>query len=356
MLELADYLESDSLEAKCIHHLGQQTFFSLKQQFQMAETYHSQQLMIQVCSSIKDAYELDETIPKELDSFCNTTKNIVLQRSFELLGIRKPPSPLLSGEPDQVFENRMNQIINQVEVQNHHGQILGDQIELLFEHLFLEENMPRFGDAVAQALRDNPLIKELTNELREAHEPEEVNFIQAQIMVLKCKDIYAAGQHPDDWMLPVPSSIRARLRDFAIIINRNKRSHRSFRVTLGDRKIDEAYRSITESAVRYCQRQHIRDVTEHASWIEKINGVNGYLFETINQQDRVRRSLPDGIQHVSNRSNFRAISEFVSNVRSFHYSFLRVIQPENNEDGDEDGRPDQDVDDQNLQEQNQAEN
>ncbi|CAL2048120.1 unnamed protein product [Caenorhabditis brenneri] len=98
----------------------------------------------------------------------------------------------------------MNQIIDQVEIQNHHGQISGDQIELLLKHVIFEEHMLGFSDVTVQTVRDNPLIRELADELREAHGPEEMNFIRAQIMVLKCKDIYTAVQHPDDWMAPVP--------------------------------------------------------------------------------------------------------------------------------------------------------
>ncbi|CAL2050982.1 unnamed protein product [Caenorhabditis brenneri] len=88
----------------------------------MAEASHFEKLMFQFRASIKDAYELDEVVPKDLKSFCDTTKNLVMQRSFELFGIREPPSPSLLE--DQVFEHMVNQIIDQVEVQNHHGEVL----------------------------------------------------------------------------------------------------------------------------------------------------------------------------------------------------------------------------------------
>ncbi|EGT44509.1 hypothetical protein CAEBREN_25756 [Caenorhabditis brenneri] len=76
----------------------------------------------------------------------------------------------------------MNQIIDQVEVQNHHGQILVDQFELLLEHMCLEEHMLGLSDTAAQTVRNNPLSKELADEMREVHDPEEVNLIQAQLM------------------------------------------------------------------------------------------------------------------------------------------------------------------------------
>ncbi|EGT44408.1 hypothetical protein CAEBREN_05170 [Caenorhabditis brenneri] len=141
----------------------------------------------------------------------------------------------------------------------------------------------------------------------------------------------------------------------AIIINRNKRSYRSYRVTLGDRKIDVAYRSATESAIQYCQRQQIRNVTDHAPWIERIKGLNNYLSEDIKRRGWIRRPMPDGIRQVSNRANFRAVNEFVSNLRTFQYNISRVIQPAVNEEVIEDG-PDQDVDDHNPEEQVQQEN
>ncbi|CAL2033892.1 unnamed protein product [Caenorhabditis brenneri] len=190
LLELADYLESATLEASCMRHLATETVFSLKQQFQMAETHHSEKLMIQVCSSIKDAHELDEVVPKDLDSFCNTTKNIVMQRSFELLGIRKPQSPPLPENPDRFFEHMLNQVIDQVEVQNHHGEVLKDQVHLLSEHVFIEKRFREKDGAAEVIFREDPLIKELLDQLKEAHEQGERNFIHAQIQVLKLKHLY----------------------------------------------------------------------------------------------------------------------------------------------------------------------
>ncbi|EGT44546.1 hypothetical protein CAEBREN_12941 [Caenorhabditis brenneri] len=358
MLALADFLESETLETNCMRHLANRTVFSLAKQFEMAETHHSERLMRQVCSSIKDAYELDEVVPKDLNSFCNTTKNVVLQRSFELLGIRKPPSPPLPEEPDQLFEHMMNEIFDQVEIQNHHGKVLKDQIELCRDHIFVEDYIPRFG--ATQTIRDNHLIKELADELREAHEPEEVNLIRTQIMVLKLKDIYTVFQDSGNGRKSASRAITtanicSSLGDLAVMINQNKRAHRSFRVTLGDREIDRIYRDINEKKIRYCQKPHIRDVTNHASWIERIKEMNDSLSEKINKRDPIRRPRPYGTRRVSNGANFRAINEVVDNMRRFQYRFSRAIQPENNEDDDEDG-PDQDADDQNPEEQDQEEN
>ncbi|EGT35122.1 hypothetical protein CAEBREN_05130 [Caenorhabditis brenneri] len=359
LLELADYLESAILETSCIQHLGQNSRISLAKQFEMAETYHSEKLMTQVLSCVEDAYQLDEVVPRNLDSFCNTTKNIVLQRSFELLGIRKPSAPPLPEEPDQVFEHMMNQIIDQVEIQHHHGDILENQIELLFLHSFLEDLLPRLSDtAAAETIRDNHHIKALANELRDALEPEEINFIQAQMLALKCKDIYMAIKDLGDRMNQGRESLEKLnniLLNFlikpAFMISKNKRSHRSFRVTLGDRDIDEIYRDITGRAVRELQGQHIRDITGYPSWIEAINLLNNIVSEMLNVGGRFRKPIPDGVRQVSHRASFHALNETVRRVRCLHYSTERAVQPENEDNENEEG-PDHDENDQH-QEQDQ---
>ncbi|EGT35136.1 hypothetical protein CAEBREN_23903 [Caenorhabditis brenneri] len=323
----------------------------------MAETYHSEKLMTQVLSSVEDAYQLDEVVPRNLDSFCNTTKNIVLQRSFELLGIRKPSAPPFPEEPDQVFEHMMNQIIDQVEIQHHHGDILENQMELLCLHSFLEEILPRLSmSAAAETIRDNHHIKELSNELRDARGPEEINFIQAQILALKCKDIYTAVKDLGNIINQDRRSIEKLnniLLNFlikpALLISKNKRAHRSFRVTLGDRDIDEIYRDITERAVRESQRQHIREVTDYPSWIEAINMMNNYVSEMMKLRDRFRKPIPDGVRQLPNRADFRAIHEFMSKMRCYHYGTELPIQPEDDDNENEEG-PDQNVNDQNPQE------
>ncbi|EGT35134.1 hypothetical protein CAEBREN_08667 [Caenorhabditis brenneri] len=360
LLELADYLESDTLETCCIQHLGQNSGIPLAKQFEMAETWHSEKLMTQVLSSVEDAYQLDEVVPRNLDSFCNTTKNIVLQKSFELLGIRKPSAPPLPEEPDQVFEHRMNQIIDQVEIQHHQGEILDDQIELLFLHSFVEEMLSKLiNSAEAETIRDNHHIKELANELRDAHEPEEINFIQAQILVLKCKDMYTAVKDSEDRMSQdsieeVTTHLLKFLNSPALLISKNKRSHRSFRVTLGNREIDEMYRDITERAVRELQIQHIRDITDNPSWIEAMNKLDEFISEIINIRYWMRQPIPDGLRQVSNKANFRAINDIVSKARCYHYSFVtteRAVQPENEDNENEEG-PDHEENDQH-QEQDQ---
>ncbi|CAL2052556.1 unnamed protein product [Caenorhabditis brenneri] len=361
LLELADYLESATLETRCIQHLGRNTEVSLAKQFEMAETYHSERLMTQVLSSVEDAYQLDEVVPRNLDSFCNTTKNIVLQRSFELLGIRKLSAPPLPEEQDQVFEHMMNQIIDQVEIQQHQGEILANQIQLLFLNTIIGEFLTRLSNLqlAAQTIRDNHYINELADELRDAHDHEEINFIQAQILVLKCKDVLTtvkdSGEMNQASMETLNKILLNFLNDSAVMICKNKRSYRSFRVTLGNRDIDEMYRDITERAVRELQRQHIRNVTDYPPWIEKVNLLKDFVSEMVNVRFPIRPPIPDGVQQVSNKANFRALHEFMSKMRCYHYGTELPIQPEDDDNENGEG-PDQNLNDQNAQELDQEGN
>ncbi|CAL2033893.1 unnamed protein product [Caenorhabditis brenneri] len=359
LLELADYLESETLEAICIQHLGQKTGFSLADQFEMAETYHSEKLMIQICASIKDAYELDEVVPKDLDSFCNNTKNLVLQRSFELLGIRRPPSPPLPEDPDQVFENRMNQIIDQVEIQNLRGEILKDQIELLVEDVLLKQYLSLTDKDAGRMFRDDPLMKELTDQLRDVHEQSERNFIQAQIQVLKWKIIYARLQNREFIMdenigTRLSHAILGILTSLAPFLNRDKRSQsRSHKVTLGDREIDEIYRRITAEAIERSQPERPRNLEDNAVWLQKINFFNRKLERSSRHVHIFApRSRPDNLRVVSDQASFRLINELVSNARNVYYTTVRENQPERNEEDD----INREIEAQDPQEQDQQEN
>ncbi|CAL2034634.1 unnamed protein product [Caenorhabditis brenneri] len=321
LLELADYLESATLEAKCTYHLGQKTGFTLEHQFKMAETYHCNKLMIQVCASIKDAYELDEVIPKDLDSICNTTKNIVMQRTFELLGIRKPLSAPLPEQPDEVFELRMNQLIDQVEVQNHHGEILEDQVQLLWIHLFTKFQSCYKNETTKQIGRDDPQVKELLDQLRQAHEQGERNFIQAQIQVMELKNIYTRVKNEEPVINPdirtyLMEDIPIRLSHLSALLNRNERYRSRSQIDmLGNREIDEIYRRITATEQNQAKKLP-RNMVENPTWLQNINRLNCILKVFIrNSRIRMRTPMPHGIRHVSNKASFRAINEIVFSTR-----------------------------------------
>ncbi|CAL2033898.1 unnamed protein product [Caenorhabditis brenneri] len=330
-LVAAIFLGSSTLEDKILQHFAENSEISLKEQFNIAEDHESDKLMIQVCASIKDAYELDEVVPKDLDSFCNRTKNLVLQRSFELLGIRKPPSPPLPEEPDQLFEHMMNQIIDQVDIQNHHGEILLNQVRLVHEHLFFEKLPPTLRRASAQIIRDNPLIKELIDELRKAHDHEEANFIQAQILVLKYKDMYTAAHDPELIQPRIVHDLRNIcdiLHYLKALIHRNKPSLSPFRTALGDREIDRMYRDMPNvlDQDNSVFREFFQDefelfqcVNNRARWIGKLCGETNNILHTIIGLQGIPRPMPNGLRQVSDRATFLTINGVVMNLRNLHY-------------------------------------
>ncbi|EGT41570.1 hypothetical protein CAEBREN_21289 [Caenorhabditis brenneri] len=311
--------------------------------------------MVQVCASINDPYELDKVVPKDLDSICNTTKNLVMQRSFELLGIRKPQSPPLPEDPDQFFENMINQMIDQVETQNHHGEMLVNQAVLLFNHMGIEHYLSETDKPARDIMSRDPSIEELVNQLREAHSQEQKNFIHAQVQVLKLKHIYTRVQNPNVWLNPdlrvlIANSSQEKLRTLAAALNHNERSRScSHNITLGNREIDEIYRRFITEIVERNPEERPMNINESAAWFEDINNMNERLanFQR-NSQNRVRRPMPDGIRHVSNRANFRVINELISNFRFPHY----LVPMSDNEEVNEDG-PDHNLNDRNPQEQEQ---
>ncbi|EGT44412.1 hypothetical protein CAEBREN_02072 [Caenorhabditis brenneri] len=339
-LDAAIFLGSATFEDKILQHFAENSKISLQEQFKMAEEYKTNKLMVQVCASIKDAYELDEVVPKDLDSFCNATKNLVMQRSFELLGIRKSPSPSLPEERDQLFEHMMNQIIDQVEVQNHHGEVLKDQIQLLCDHMTTEVHIRTSDRIVGKIIHEDPLIKELLEQLRNAHEQGERNFIQAQIQILTFKHIYTRmkneelGMNPDQ-LSPKLRSISKYLRNYSMILNRDERSQsRSQKVMLGNREIDEIYRRITREVLQQNQVERPRNMKTNARWLENIRKKCDRMAKFQGDLHFDQRPRPDNLRVVSNQAAFRQIDEFVNSVRTFHYMDDSEFELEHNEAGD----------------------
>lgn len=341
MLELADYLESTTLEENCIRHLSNQTAFSLRKQFELAETYHSEKLMIQVLSSVKDADELDDVMPKDLGSVCNTTRNIIMQKSFELLGIRKPVSPPLPKDSNQLFEHMMGEMIDQAEVQNHHGEVLYNQSRLLLNQVGMEHFLQR--TAAGDIFRGDPLIMELSDQQRDMHGQDKKNFILAQVQVLKFKHIYTYERNRlHD--LPHPSLL-SELRFLSTLLNIDEQSRsQSQKVLLGNRGIDEIYRKINADTMEKNQAERPRNVSERATWLQGIDTLNDTVVDFCRrQQNRITRPMPAGIRQLSNNATFRTINELVSNSRNFHYGVFPWDNREHVEEVNEEG-PDQGVD------------
>ncbi|EGT44346.1 hypothetical protein CAEBREN_24079 [Caenorhabditis brenneri] len=328
-LALASYLGSTKLDKHCMSHLAQKSNIPLKEQFQLAENHNSENLMIQVCSIIKDAYELDEVVPKDLDSFCNTTKNIVLQRSFELLGIRKPPMPPQPEDPRLVFEDMMNELLDQAELTNHHGKILADQAALLKDHLVLEEYLDRSLPQARPRIREDPRIHELIEELRNTHSPAERNAVRAQIMVVKLKNIYTTltemGEGPDHpWRYTTPYNFGALYE----IIVRNQRDHPNPQPSVrGNLPVDGKYREVIEIVKNRLPAEAPLYTGTEPIWVTNISRAADALipWQTGRTQNGSER-IPNELREVSETSRFQGIVRFVKIARETFFGSLARIE------------------------------
>ncbi|EGT57765.1 hypothetical protein CAEBREN_24645 [Caenorhabditis brenneri] len=309
------------MEEMCMTHLARRSRIPLKEQFQLSEMHHSERLMIQVCSSIEDAYELDEVVPKNLDSFCNTTKNIVLQRSFELLGIRKPLLPPQSEEPSHVFEKMMNEFLDQADIQNHHGMILADQAALLENHILFEEYLDRVAPEAKILIQQDPRMHELMEQLQNTHSAAERNAVRAQILVVKLKNIYTKqcekGVSQDRYN-GTPDFLEKLYR----IMLRNQRDHsKSVPSVRGEKLIDHIYRRIMETvdAKSNYETVSLYDGTE-PTWVSKIKQTIEALLpcrDEITADDSYRISRVT--RGVSDGTRFQVLTQFVQIARESYF-------------------------------------
>ncbi|CAL2033972.1 unnamed protein product [Caenorhabditis brenneri] len=327
-LALSAFLGSSELEKLCMTHLAQGSKIPLKEQFHVAEKYCSENLMIQVCSSIKDAYELDEVVPEDLDSFCNTTKNIVLRRSFELLGVRKPLLPPQPEDPIIAFEGLMGEFLDQADLQNHHGMILADQAALVKDHILYEEYIDRSIPQAKPLIQQDPRIHELMEELRNTHSPAERNAVRAQVLVVKYKNIYTTliemGESPEHQLIEKAFFI---LDELYRIIHRNQRDHSKPQPSVrGDLLIDHMYRRIIETVKeRLATGAPQQNIGFEPIWVTKINKETEVLFPFqagISREDS-DRILENG-RGVSKEVAFHGLTRFVKVAReSFFMGFMR---------------------------------
>ncbi|CAL2052378.1 unnamed protein product [Caenorhabditis brenneri] len=328
-LALASYLGSTKLEKHCMTHLAQKSNIPLKEQFQLAENHNSENLMIQVCSFIKDAHDLDEVVPKDFDSFCNTTKNIVLRRSFELLGIRKPPMPPQADDPRLVLEDMMNELLDQSELQNHHGKILADQAGLLKDHLVLEEYLDRSLPQARPRIQGDPRIHELMEELRNTHSPAERNAVRAQIMVVKLKNINTTltemGKGPDHpWRYTTPYNFGVLYE----IIVQNQRDHSKPQPSVrGNLPIDDTYREVIEIVKTRLPAEAPLYTGTEPIWVTNISRAADALIPR--QTERAQndsKPIPNELREVSGESRFQGIVRFVKIAREIFFGSLARIE------------------------------
>ncbi|CAL2052613.1 unnamed protein product [Caenorhabditis brenneri] len=278
---------------------------------------------IQVCSSIQDAYELDEVVPKDLDSFCNATKNIVLQRSFELLGVRKSPLPPQPEHPELVFGEMMNEFVDQAELQNHHGMILADQAALIKGHIAYEEYIDRTLPEAKPMIQQDPRIHELMEDLRNTHDAAERNAVRAQILIVKLKNIYttlsgmgAASEHP------LSEGILFNLESSYRIILRNQRNHfKSAPSVRGEKLIDQMYRRIMENVDDSLPTEAVPlNNGTKPIWVTKIREESDQLlpYRTgISKKDSAR--ISEGRREVSKEASFPGLVRFVQMARESFY-------------------------------------
>ncbi|EGT39363.1 hypothetical protein CAEBREN_10793 [Caenorhabditis brenneri] len=328
-LALASYLGSSELEKMCMSHLAQKSNIPLKEQFQLAENHNAENLMIQVCSFIKDAYELDEVVPKDLDSFRNTTKNIVLQRSFELLGIRKPPMPPQPEDTRLVFEDMMNELLDQAELQNHHGKILADQAGLLKDHLVLEEYLDRSLPQARPRIQEDSRIHELMEELRNTHSPAERNAVRAQTMVVKLKHIYTTltemGEGPEHpWRYTAPYNFGVLYE----IIIQNQRDHSKPHPSVrGNLPVDDKYREVIEIVRNRLPAEAALYTGTEPIWVTNISRAAEALipWQTGRTQNG-RERIPNELREISGTSRFQGIVSFVMIAREIFFGSLARIE------------------------------
>ncbi|EGT57749.1 hypothetical protein CAEBREN_10773 [Caenorhabditis brenneri] len=311
-------------------HLAQGSEIPLKEQFKLAEKYCSENLMIQVCSSIKDAYELDEVVPKDLDSFCNKTKNIVLQRSFELLGIRKPSLPPQPEESEIVFEGLMGELLDQADLQNHHGMILADQAALLSNSLIFEEVLDREVPQAKPTILQDPRIHELMEELRDTHSPAERNAVRAQVLVVKYKNMYTTliemGAAPDH---PLRESIMLMLDRLYIIIHRNQRKRFKPQPSVrGELLIDQIYRRTIETVEgRLANEAPQQNIGFEPIWLATINRTGQSLPWRPEVTLNIRQGISNLFRKVSGEASFLGLNFFVQNAREWFYlNLIRKMQ------------------------------
>lgn len=341
-LGLEAFLGCSALEEKIMKHLANDSEISRKEQFIMAENHNSVRLMKQIISPIKNPYELDEVVPKDLDSFCSHTKSLVLQKSFELLGIRKPDPPPLPREPELMFEKMFDEFIDQVELQHHHGMILVDLAFLLYRHGVNELYLKMEDSRIREKIKRDPRTIALEDQLENARSQLERNMIYAQLHVVLLKNIYPSICRVNQLQ---ENKIFMALRGYNCIINRDERNcMRSVIARMGNGEIDELYRErfpefrdVPDEELRLQRPERNKKVKAIPEWI-RLMGVVNQQIQGMLQTDLLGRSLkrvpsrissleaPREFQQVPDIACFREIEEFVWNIREKYYGSQQVEQ------------------------------
>ncbi|CAL2052333.1 unnamed protein product [Caenorhabditis brenneri] len=327
-MSVVDYLHVPKLEAQCLEHLSQRSEWTLKDQFTLAENSHSEKLVRQIMNSINDSFVLNEVVPTDLDSLSNNAKSIVLHKVFELLGHRKPSPPPM--EYEETFEQRVNGILDQVEIQNHEGQVLADQCRLLRTHVIVEQFMSlKQLDRIAPGeINNDAEIRKLKDQRHLAHDAQEQNYFEAQIQVAKYKALYTKIDNADleantfdkEAALPLITKVLFLLPP---IINRSKGNNvGALELAVGNLPIEEIYRN---GVARIGNPQIVPNLENVSEWMKRIESSSPSV--QIGQWENVR--FPVGIRQVSADANFTILDNFIRNIRNMYYDDLAQAEQQN---------------------------
>ncbi|EGT43848.1 hypothetical protein CAEBREN_25900 [Caenorhabditis brenneri] len=315
-MSVVDYLHVPKLEAQCLKHLSQRSEWTLKDQFTLAENSHSEKLVRQIMNSMNDSFVFNEVVPSDLDSLANNTKSIVLQKAFQLLGHRKPSPPPI--EHEEIFEQRINEILEQVEIQNHEGQVLADQCRLLKTHSIVEEFLVLKPNGIRlDEVNDSAEMRELMNQRHSAHNALERNYFEAQIQVAKWKHLYTKIDDADPEGINFDKEIiNDVLLWFPPIINRNKRNNLgALELAVGNLPIDAIYRN---GVARIENQRLVPNLMNPFQWMRSIE-ISSPKVQN-GQLENVQ--IPDGIRQVPAEANFKILDNFIRNIRCKYYDGL----------------------------------
>ncbi|CAL2033858.1 unnamed protein product [Caenorhabditis brenneri] len=324
-------LKSETLREACIKHFLNGSEIPLKNQLQLAEDYHMPEVWTHVFASIKNVQELAEVVPKDLKNTSSDIKDLLLQQSLELLGIRKPPTaPQLEdseSKPEHEFEDMMTEFLDQVEIQNQQGLILADQATLLHNQVMIEKCLFKELPSARVMAQEDPRMKDLKEELRNAHVPIDRNAVRAQIQVVQLKNFYTSiteNQGPDLTTDPRAPIVTGMLPFLASIIKKDKRN-RSKPSTQGDKSIDEIFRKILAET---CEVSAPQIMGNQPIWIDKLKTVHESCQNLIlvrqaledKSKDQIeKQGIPDGVRQVADGANFKSLNDFVQMAREAFY-------------------------------------
>ncbi|EGT40009.1 hypothetical protein CAEBREN_09940 [Caenorhabditis brenneri] len=326
-MSVVDYLQVPKLEIHCLEHLSQRSELTLNDQFTLAENSHSEKLVRQIMNSINDSFVFNEVVPADLDSLSNNAKSIVLQKAFELLGHRKPSPPPM--EHEETFEQRVNEILDQLEIQNHEGEVLADQCRLLRTHVTLEQfmSLKQLDRIGLGEINNDAEIRKLKDQ-RHSADALERNYFEAQIQVAKWKHLYTKIDNADleantfdkETALTLIIKILFLLPP---IIDRSKRNNvGALELAVGNHPIDEIYRN---DVARIENPQIVPNLENVPKWMKSIEYSSPSI--QIGQWENVR--FPDGIRQVSADANFTILDNFIRDIRNMYYDGLAQAEQQN---------------------------